>query len=145
MLKNINLTLQPGQCVAILGATGAGKSSLLSLIPRFYDPVAGRILLDGRDLRDCPLHELRTQVGVVFQESFLFSTTVAANISFGNPDATQEQIEQAARIACAHDFVSQLEHGYETIIGERGTNLSGAAPTPGYCASYFNGPAFSSG
>jgi ATP-binding cassette subfamily B protein len=105
--------------------TGAGKSSLLSLIPRFYDPQQGRILADGRDLRDLDLDAYRRQIGIVYQESFLFSNTVAANIAFGNPHATQEQIERAARTASAHEFILELAHGYETVLGESGVDLSG--------------------
>lgn len=125
VLAGIDLDLQEGQCLAVLGETGAGKSTLLSLIPRFYDPTRGRILLDGMDLKDLRLEQLRRQVGIVFQESFLFSTSVAANIAFGVPDATRAQIEAAARIAQAHGFISALAEGYDTVIGERGANLSG--------------------
>ena len=105
--------------------TGAGKSSLLGLIPRFYDPGQGRILADGQDLRDLDLDAFRRQIGIVYQESFLFSNTVAANIAFGHPQATMEQIERAARIASAHDFILALPHGYETVLGEAGVDLSG--------------------
>jgi ATP-binding cassette subfamily B protein len=125
VLSHIDLDVAPGQCIALLGATGAGKSTLLSLIPRFYDPQQGRVLLDGRDLRDLDLDELRRHIGVVFQESFLFSNTVAANLAFGHPDASQAMIEEAARIAQAHDFITALPHGYETILGENGIGLSG--------------------
>ncbi|MEM1099052.1 MAG: ABC transporter ATP-binding protein [Planctomycetota bacterium] len=125
-LSDIAFDVEAGQVVAILGATGAGKSTLMSLIPRFYDPTRGRILLDGIDLREYELDGLRRSIGLVFQESFLFSNTVAENIAFGHPDATQEQIERAARIACAHDFITQdLEHGYDTLLTEGGSNLSG--------------------
>jgi len=125
VLNAIDLTVPPGQCVAILGATGAGKSTLMSLIPRFYDPTAGRILLDGCDLRELDLDTLRRSIGLVFQESFLFSNTVSANIAFGHPKATLAQIEQAARIAQAHDFITALPRGYETVLGESGIGLSG--------------------
>ncbi len=125
VLDGIDLTVKPGQCVAILGATGAGKSTLMSLIPRFYDPTAGRITLDGHDLRDLDLDDLRRNIGLVFQESFLFSNTISANISFGHPEATSTQIEHAARIAQAHDFITALPKGYETLLGESGTGLSG--------------------
>ena len=125
VLSGINLEVKAGQCVAILGATGAGKSTLMSLIPRFYDPTAGRITLDGHDLRDLDLEDLRRNIGLVFQESFLFSNTVAANIAFGHPEATPAQIEQAARIAQAHDFIIALPKGYDTVLGESGTGLSG--------------------
>ncbi len=125
VLEDIDLEVKPGQCVAILGATGAGKSSLMSLIPRFYDPTRGRVLLDGVDLRALDLQELRRNIGTVFQESFLFSNTIAANISFGHPHATREQIEQAARIAAAHEFILQMPKGYDTVLRETGSNLSG--------------------
>jgi ATP-binding cassette subfamily B protein len=97
----------------------------MSLIPRFYDPTAGRVTLDGHDLRTIDLDDLRRNIGLVFQESFLFSNTIAANISFGHPEATQAQIEQAARIAQAHDFITALPRGYDTVLGESGTGLSG--------------------
>lgn len=125
VLRNVDLEVKPGQCVAILGATGAGKSVLMSLIPRFWDPSDGRVLLDDIDARDLRLDDLRRNIGLVFQESFLFSNTVASNIAFGHPGATQEQIEKAARIAAAHDFIMQLPKGYETILGESGKSLSG--------------------
>jgi ATP-binding cassette subfamily B protein len=125
VLRDIDLEVQPGQCVAILGATGAGKSSLMSLIPRFYDPTAGRVLIGGTDARELRLDDLRRNIGIVFQESFLFSNTVAANIAFGHPDATREQIEKAARIAAAHDFITALPQGYDTVLGESGNSLSG--------------------
>jgi ATP-binding cassette subfamily B protein len=125
VLRDVSFEVQPGQCVAIVGPTGSGKSALLSLIPRFYDPSKGRVLIDGVDLRDLELGAARRNVGLVFQESFLFSTTVAANIAFGVPGATREQIEKAARIAAAHDFITAMPHGYETILGEGGSGLSG--------------------
>jgi ATP-binding cassette subfamily B protein len=125
VVRNLNLTVSPGQCVAILGATGAGKSVLMSLIPRFFDPTAGRILADGIDLRRLNLEDLRRNIGLVFQESFLFSNTIAANIAFGHPDATREQIERAAKIAAAHDFIRALPLGYDTVLGESGNSLSG--------------------
>ncbi len=125
VLEDIDLVAKPGQVIAIVGATGAGKTTLLSLVPRFYDPIAGRVLVDGVDVRDLDLDTLRRSVGLVFQESFLFSNTVAANIAFGHPDATREQIERAAKIAAAHEFIFELPHGYDTVIGEYGTGLSG--------------------
>jgi ATP-binding cassette subfamily B protein len=125
VLKDVNLVIEPGQKVAILGATGAGKTTLLALLCRFYDPTRGRILLDGHDLRDLDLEDLRRNIGLVFQESFLFSNTVAANIAFGHPEATVAQVEAAARIAAAHDFVTALPHGYDTVLGEGGVDLSG--------------------
>jgi ATP-binding cassette subfamily B protein len=125
VVRDISLEVQPGQCVAILGATGAGKSVLMSLIPRFFDPTAGRLVIDGLDARQLHLDDLRRNIGLVFQESFLFSNTVAANIAFGHPEATRSQIEKAARIAAAHDFISALPKGYDTILGESGNSLSG--------------------
>jgi ATP-binding cassette subfamily B protein len=125
VLRDISLEVRPGQCVAILGATGAGKSVLMSLIPRFWDPTSGCVRLDGIDARELKLDDLRRNIGLVFQESFLFSNTVAANIAFGHPDATPAQIEKAARIAAAHDFIVKLPKGYDTILGESGNSLSG--------------------
>ena len=125
-LSEVSFDAPAGSLTAILGATGSGKSTLLSLIPRFYDPDRGRILLDGTDLRDLKLDELRRSIGLVFQESFLFSNTVAENIAFGHPHASAEQVERAARIASAHDFVTDdLEHGYASVLTEGGNNLSG--------------------
>lgn len=124
-LRDIDLTVEAGQCVAILGATGSGKSTLLSLVSRFYDPTEGRILLDGIDLRELDLDELRRHIGMVFQENFLFSNTVTANIAFGHPEASMEQIQRAARITAADEFVRGLADGYETILGEDGVDLSG--------------------
>jgi ATP-binding cassette subfamily B protein len=125
VLRGINLEVKPGECVAILGATGSGKSVLMGLIPRFYDVSKGRILIDGIDVRRLDLDDLRRNIGTVFQESFLFSNTVAANIAFGHPDATQAQIERAARIAAAHEFILGLPSGYQTVLGESGNSLSG--------------------
>jgi ATP-binding cassette subfamily B protein len=125
VVRDVNLRVAAGQCVAILGATGAGKSVLMSLVPRFFDPTAGRVVIDGIDVRRLDLDDLRRNIGLVFQESFLFSNTVAANIAFGHPDATREQIERAARIAAAHDFIVQLPQGYDTVLGESGDSLSG--------------------
>jgi ATP-binding cassette subfamily B protein len=125
VLSDIDLEVKPGECVAILGATGSGKSVLMSLIPRFYDVTQGRILIDGIDVRMLHLDDLRRNIGTVFQESFLFSNTVASNIAFGHPGATQAQVERAARIASAHDFVMGLPKGYETVLGESGNSLSG--------------------
>lgn len=125
VLDNVDFDVKPGQFVGILGTTGAGKSTLLSLIPRFYDTKMGAVLLDGKDVRKYDLDDLRRQVGSVFQESFLFSNTIAANISFGHPYATRNEVIQAAKIASAHDFISALPQGYDTIIGESGSDLSG--------------------
>ncbi len=125
VLENISLDVEPGRCIALLGATGSGKSTLLSLIPRFYDPQEGRVRVDGIDVRQLDLDELRRNVGMVFQESFLFSDTIAANIAFGQPQATRQQVEQAARIAAAHDFIMSMPAGYDTVLEEAGANLSG--------------------
>jgi ATP-binding cassette subfamily B protein len=125
VLDGISFKAEPGQVVGLFGLTGAGKSSLLSLIPRLYDPRQGRILADGVDLRDLDLDAYRRQVGIVYQETFLFSNTVAANIAFGHPSATMEQIRAAARQASADDFIAALPNGYHTVLGESGVDLSG--------------------
>jgi ATP-binding cassette subfamily B protein/subfamily B ATP-binding cassette protein MsbA len=125
VLREVSFEAQPGQMVAIVGPTGAGKSTLVNLIPRFFDPSEGRVLLDGRDLRDLPLRQLREHVALVMQEPFLFPFTVAENIAFGRPDASRDEIEAAARAANAHEFITQLPNGFDTLIGERGARLSG--------------------
>jgi len=125
VLKDVNLVAEPGQTVAILGATGSGKSSLIHLIPRFYDVERGRVTLDGVDVRDVPLDALRTQIGVVLQEPVLFSGTVRDNIRYGRPGATEEEVIAAARAAQAHDFITASPDGYDTLVGQRGVNLSG--------------------
>ena len=125
VLDGLDLTIEAGESVALVGPTGSGKSTIARLIPRFYDVAEGRILLDGVDLRDAHLAELRRSVGIVFEETFLFSDTIAANIAFADPNAPEEQIERAARLSGAHDFISELPHGYLTEIGERGFSLSG--------------------
>lgn len=125
VLRDITFEARPGQCIAVLGGTGAGKSSLMSLVPRFYDPVKGSVLLDGVDLRRLDLDQLRRSIGLVFQESFLFSNTIASNIAFGHPKASREQIRRAAEIAAAHEFIARMPNGYDTVLGEGGVNLSG--------------------
>jgi ABC-type multidrug transport system fused ATPase/permease subunit len=125
VLHEISFEAKPGQVIGIFGVTGAGKTSLLSLIPRFYDPRQGRILADNQDVRQLDLDGYRRQIGIVYQESFLFSNTVAANIAFGSPHASQEQIEQAARAASAHEFIIAMPQGYNTVLGESGVDLSG--------------------
>jgi len=125
VIRDVNLEVSPGQRVGIFGTTGVGKSTLLSLIPRFYDPDSGRLFIDDVDVRRLGIDDLRRNVGVVFQDNFIFSNTVAANIAFGYPNATAAQIERAARIASAHDFICQLPEGYETLLRENGANLSG--------------------
>ena len=125
VLHNISIDVQPGERLAIVGATGAGKTTLVSLVPRFFDPWKGRLLIDERDVRDLTLKSLRSQIAIVLQEPFLFPMTVAENIAYGNPHATTEQIVSAARAANAHDFIQRLPGKYETVIGERGATLSG--------------------
>jgi ABC-type multidrug transport system fused ATPase/permease subunit len=125
VLNEISFEAAPGQIIGIFGQTGAGKSTFLSLIPRLYDPQRGGILADGQDLRDLDLDSYRRQIGIVYQESFLFSNTVAANITFGNPYASLQQIQEAARIASADEFIQALPHGYDTVLGESGVDLSG--------------------
>jgi len=125
VLRDIDLRVAAGETVAIVGATGAGKSTLVSLIPRFFDPSAGRVLVDGHDLRDVQVLSVRRQVSVVLQDSFLFPMSVAENIAYGRPDASREEIEAAARVANADGFVRALADGYDTLVGERGATLSG--------------------
>jgi ATP-binding cassette subfamily B protein len=123
-LSNISLTVPPGQTVALVGATGAGKSTVAKLVARFYDPDSGRILVDGHDLRDVSERSLRSQLGVVPQEGYLFSGTIAENIGFGRSGATPEEIGEAARAVGAEEFIERLPDGYETEVGERGGHLS---------------------
>jgi ATP-binding cassette subfamily B protein len=125
VLEGVNLAAEPGETVAILGATGSGKSSLIHLIPRFYDVDRGRVTLDGVDVRDLPLDQLRAQVGIALQDAVLFSGTIRDNIRYGRPDATEEEVAAAARAAQAHEFVTALPDGYDTVLGQRGINLSG--------------------
>ncbi|MBM3835120.1 MAG: ABC transporter ATP-binding protein [Verrucomicrobia bacterium] len=124
-LTEMSFVAQPGRTYAIVGPTGSGKSTLANLIPRFYEVSSGRVLVEGIDVRELDLRQLRRSVGVIFQESFLFSASVADNIAYGKPEASQEEIEQSARAAQAHEFICALENGYQTIIGERGVTLSG--------------------
>jgi subfamily B ATP-binding cassette protein MsbA len=125
VLRNINLNVPAGSMVALVGESGGGKSTLTKLLPRFHDPVSGAVLWDGTDLRDATLSSLRAQIALVTQETVLFNDTVRHNLAYGKPDATQAEIEEAARIAFAHDFIEELPHKYETIVGERGIFLSG--------------------
>jgi len=124
-LKDINLHVPTGTSLALVGATGAGKSTLVNLLGRFYDTTSGRVLVDGHDVRSLNLDELRRQVGIVAQDGLLFSASIGDNIALGRPDAGQDEIERAARLAQAHDFITALPEGYKTLIGERGTGLSG--------------------
>jgi ATP-binding cassette, subfamily B, multidrug efflux pump len=125
VLRDVSFVAQPGQTVAILGTTGSGKSTLVNLIPRFYDVTEGSVRLDGHDVRDVTLASLRSQMGIVLQTSLLFSGIVRDNVAYGRPDATQEEIETAARAARADEFIRELPEGYDTVIGERGVGLSG--------------------
>lgn len=125
VLKNVTFDAQPGQTVALLGATGSGKTTIINLLPRFYDPSEGKIMIDGHDLRDVTLDSLRSQIGIVLQETTLFTGTIRDNIAFGKPDATDEQVIAAAEAAAAHDFILSFPEGYATPVGERGTTLSG--------------------
>jgi subfamily B ATP-binding cassette protein MsbA len=124
-LESVSITVRAGQTLAIVGRSGAGKTTLVNLIPRFYDVTGGAVLIDGIDARDVTLASLRSQIGIVTQETVLFDETIAANIAYGRPEATREQIEAAARAAHAHEFILRLDAGYETTIGERGQRLSG--------------------
>jgi ATP-binding cassette subfamily B protein len=125
VLREFSLEVPAGRSVALVGATGSGKSTVARLLPRFYDVDAGRILLDGADIRTLRLRDLRRSIGIVFEDTFLFSDTVRNNIAYGRLDATDAQIERAARLAHAHEFIEQLERGYDTVVGEQGFSLSG--------------------
>ncbi|MBH0231104.1 ABC transporter ATP-binding protein/permease [Halobacillus yeomjeoni] len=125
VLKNVSLDVRKGETIAFVGMSGGGKSTLISLIPRFYDVTEGRILIDGTDIRDVEARSLRDRIGMVLQDNILFSESIAMNIRMGNPDATDEEMIEAAKAANAHDFIMNLPHGYETQVGERGVKLSG--------------------
>lgn len=125
VLQDISFVAEAGQSIAILGATGAGKSTLINLIPRFYDVTSGSVSIDGIDVRDMPGAVLFKNIGIVLQETILFSGSIRDNIAFGKPDATEADVQQAARAARAHDFIMELAHGYETLVEQRGVNLSG--------------------
>jgi ATP-binding cassette, subfamily B, putative efflux pump len=125
ILKNINLDVKKGETIALVGMSGGGKSTLVSLIPRFYDVTVGKILLDGVDIRHFQVQSLRDKIGVVFQDNILFSDSVKNNILLGKPGATDEEVYQAAKAANAHDFIENLANGYDTKVGERGVKLSG--------------------
>lgn len=125
VIQNISFRVEPGQIVALLGATGAGKSTVINMLPRFYDPTNGRITIDGINTQQVTLRSLRNQIGIVLQDTWLFAATIRENITFGCPDATDADIEAAARDAQAHDFIMALPQGYDTVVGERGITLSG--------------------
>jgi ATP-binding cassette subfamily B multidrug efflux pump len=125
VLKNVSFEALPGQRIALLGATGSGKSTIINLLPRFYDPTDGRITIDGHDLRDLKVDSLRRQIGIVLQETTLFSGTIRENISFGRPNASEADVVAAATAAQAHEFIMSFPDGYATHVGERGATLSG--------------------
>jgi ATP-binding cassette subfamily B multidrug efflux pump len=125
VLKNVSFEAKPGQTIALLGATGSGKTTIINLLPRFYDPTDGRITIDRYDLRDVTLETLRSQIGIVLQETTLFTGTIRDNIAFGRPDANMDEIIAAAKAAAAHEFINSFPQGYDTPVGERGTTLSG--------------------
>jgi ABC-type multidrug transport system fused ATPase/permease subunit len=124
-LYDISLTIPQGEMIALVGPSGAGKSTLIQLIPRFYDPQKGRITLDGFDIRDLQLRSLRSQIGTVAQETILFSGTIEENLLYGKPNASESEMIAAAEAAHAHQFITGLENGYQTVLGERGAKLSG--------------------
>ena len=124
-LTDISFKAEPGKIIGLVGSTGSGKTSLTQLITRFYEPETGEVIIDGRNVNEYSLKSLRNNIGIVLQESFLFSSTIKANIAYGNPDATMEQIIDAAKRADAHEFIIELPDGYDTILGERGLGLSG--------------------
>jgi ATP-binding cassette subfamily B protein/subfamily B ATP-binding cassette protein MsbA len=125
VLREVSFTVPSGQTVALVGHTGAGKSTLINLIPRFHDPTSGRVLIDGHDTRALQLHSLRSNIALVLQEPFLFPFSVAENIAYGRPEASRDEMEAAARAANAHEFITRMPQGYDTVMGERGATLSG--------------------
>jgi ATP-binding cassette subfamily B protein len=125
VLKGVTFEAKPGETIALLGTTGSGKSSVINLIPRFYDTTNGKLTIDDLDIKNVKVESLRKNIGIVHQETFLFSTTVKENIAYGKPNATMEEIEDAAKVAEIHDFIASLPEGYNTVIGERGLTLSG--------------------
>lgn len=125
VLKDVNLTIEPGEVVALVGPNGAGKTTLVSLIPRFYDPVTGGVKIDGRDIREIKLRALRSQIGIVQQETILFAGTIRENIAYGKPNATEKEIVEAAKTAGAHEFIMRLPNRYDTEVGQRGLRVSG--------------------
>jgi subfamily B ATP-binding cassette protein MsbA len=125
VLRDVNFKIKPGELVGVVGTTGGGKSTVVSLIPRFYDPTSGSIKIDGVDVREYKLHGLREQIGFVLQDTVLFRGTIRQNIAYGRPGATQAQIERAATLSNADEFIARMPHGYDTLVGERGLTLSG--------------------
>ena len=125
VLRGVSFSVEPGQVVGIVGPTGSGKSTVLSLIPRFYDAHSGTIMIDGSDVADLKLTSLRSQIGFVLQETVLFRGTIRDNIAYGRPDASPEEVIEAARIANAHEFIERMPQGYDSLVGERGDTLSG--------------------
>jgi len=125
VLTDVCFTIKPGQVVGVVGPTGSGKSTVVSLLPRFYDPTRGRVLIDGIDINGCKLASLRSQVGFVLQETVLFRGTIRDNIAYGRPGASDEEVIAAAKLANAHEFISRMPHGYDSAVGERGDTLSG--------------------
>jgi ATP-binding cassette subfamily B protein len=125
VLSDVSFEVEPGQTIALLGATGSGKTTIINLLPRFYDVSEGRVLVDGHDIRDVTIESLRGQIGIVLQETTLFSGTIRANLAYGRPDASLDEIVAVARAAAAHDFIMDFPLGYETPVGERGSTLSG--------------------
>jgi subfamily B ATP-binding cassette protein MsbA len=125
VLRDVNFTIAPGQLIGVVGATGGGKSTVVGMIPRFYDPAAGRVLVDGVDLRDYKLGGLRGQIGFVLQDTVLFRGTVRDNIAYGRPDASEDEIVAAAKLANADEFIVRMPKGYDSLVGERGLTLSG--------------------
>lgn len=125
MLDDISFTVEPGETVAIMGATGSGKTTIINLIPRFYDVAEGRVLVDGVDVRQLELDELRGNIGMATQDVLLFSDTIDGNIAYGDPDLPEEDAMGYAELAAAHDFITKMPEGYDTVVGERGVGLSG--------------------